>query len=492
MTDFNFMTVALLLFEAYLILTIFYLLLDNREPAETFAWIFVFILMPGFGGLIYYIVGHTGRKRYDRAKKLPQSLAKRIVEMFKPLADVQEAIIGAVKDRRKTYQDDLMTLLYRNSRALITSNNKVEFFHDGRSKFDRLLADIEKAKRFIHMEYFIWRSDPDPLAMKIKELLIRKAGEGVEVRVLYDYSGCFLTLKSAYKKELRAAGVKIYPFFNYLSGFKFHTVNYRNHRKIVVIDGEVAYTGGMNIGQEYIDGGKRFASWRDTHLRLQGGSVNLLQAIYAIDWFNTTGEEVCFDPKYYSGIEESAKGGGALPIQLPTSGYDTPWPALLHLFFAMITMAQKNITVVSPYFVPTAGLLIALKTAAMRGIRVTVLMAGVPDNPLTYWAAFAYFDELLRAGVKIFQYEKGFMHAKMISIDGKICSAGTANFDIRSLKLNYEVNAVFYDEQVTKEMDAQIEIDLKGCREVTLPDLGKISLPARLRNSLALLLANIL
>ncbi|MDO8730823.1 MAG: cardiolipin synthase [Candidatus Omnitrophota bacterium] len=487
----NFMPLVLFLFEVYILVTIFYLLLDNREPAETFAWILIFILMPGLGAVIYFIVGHNGKKRYDRAKKLPQFIAKSLVAMFKPLDAVQEEIIGAVKNRRQTYQDDLMALLYRNSKALITSNNKVKFFHDGRSKFDELFADIEKAKRFIHMEYFIWRSDPDPLAMKIKELLIKKAGEGVEVRILYDYSGCLFTLKRAYRKELRDAGVKIYPFFNYLSGFKFHTVNYRNHRKIVVIDGEVAYTGGMNIGQEYIDGGK-FDSWRDTHFKLEGGSVNLLQAIYAIDWFNTTGEEICFNPSYYSGIEESAKGAGTLPIQLPTSGYDTQWPALLHLYFAMITMAQKNITIVSPYFVPTAGLLIALKTAAMRGLSVTVLMAGVPDNPLTYWAAFSYFDELLRAGVKVFQYQKGFMHAKMISIDGKICSVGTANFDIRSLKLNYEVNAVFYDEQTTKEIDAQIALDLRGCREVTLPDLNKISLPARLRNSLALLLANIL
>ncbi len=491
MMNSNFMPLVLFLFEVYILVTIFYLLLDNREPAETFAWIFIFILLPVLGAVLYFIVGHNGKKRYDRTKKLPQFITKGLVAMFKPLDAVQEEIIGAVKNRRQTYQDDLMALLYKNSKALITSNNKVKFFHDGRSKFDELFADIEKAKRFIHMEYFIWNSDPDPLAKKIKELLIKKAGEGVEVRILYDYSGCFFTLKHAYRKELREAGVKIYPFFNYLSGFKLHTLNYRNHRKIVVIDGEVAYTGGMNIGQEYVDGGK-FDSWRDTHFKLEGGSVNLLQAIYAIDWFNTTGEETGFDPSYYSGIEESAKGAGALPIQLPTSGYDTQWPALLHLYFSMITMAQKSITIVSPYFVPTAGLLIALKTAALRDIRVTVLMAGVPDNPLPYWAAFSYFDELLRAGVKVFQYQKGFMHAKMISIDGKVCSVGTANFDIRSLKLNYEVNAVFYDEQTTKEIDAQIELDLKGCSEIVLSDLSRISLAAKLRNSLALLLANIL
>ncbi len=490
--NFNLISLMVILFQIYIVITIFYLLLDNREPSATFAWILIFILLPGVGVVLYYFMGHNNRRRYDRTKKIPQLVAKSLVELFKPLLDVQEEIIGAVKNRRQTYHDDLMMLLYKNSKALITSNNTVKFFHDGQTKFDALFADIKKAKRFIHLEYFIWYSDQDVLGRKIKELLIKKAREGVEVRILYDYTGCLLTLKRAYRKELREACVKIYPFFNYLSEFKFHTVNYRNHRKIAVIDGKVAYMGGMNVGQEYIDGGKRYDSWRDTHLRLEGGSVNLLHAIYAIDWFNTTGEEICFDPKYYSGIEESAKGKGSLPVQLATSGYDTPWPAVLQLYFTMITMAQKNITIVSPYFVPTESLVTALMTAALRGIDVTILMTGVPDNRITYWAAFSYFDDLLRAGVKIFQYEKGFMHAKMISIDGKICSVGTANFDIRSLKLNYEVNAVFYDEQTTKEIDAQIALDLKACREVTLLQMGKISLPARLRNSFVRLFANIL
>src|SRR3989338_6099657 len=321
--DLNVMSLLLFLFQIYIIVTIVYLLLDNREPTETFAWIFVFILMPGLGCVIYYIMGYNGRKRYDREKKLPQIIAKNLVALFKPLNAVQEEIIGAVKSRRQTYQDDLMMLLYRNSKALITSNNKLTVFHDGRSKFDALFADIEQAKRFIHMEYFIWYSDQDALGRKIKELLIKKVKEGVEVRILYDYSGCLLTLKRAYRNELRKAGVEIYPFFNYLSGFRFHTMNHRNHRKVVVIDGEIGYTGGMNMGQEYIDGGRKYASWRDTHIKLEGGSVNLLQAIYAVDWFNTTNADICFDPKYYVGIEESANGTGALPVQLPTSGYDT-------------------------------------------------------------------------------------------------------------------------------------------------------------------------
>lgn len=489
----NLMALAVIFFHAYLFLTIVYLLLDNREPSETFAWIFIFILMPGVGVLLYFIVGHNGRKRYRRDQKLPQLIAKNLWALFEPLRCTQERIIASVENPGSTYKDDLMLLLYRNSRALITDDNKALIFHDGRSKFEALTADIEAARKFIHMEYFIWYSDPDPLGKRIKELLIRKAREGVEVRILYDFSGCFFTMKPSYREELTRAGVKIFPFFNYLSQFRFHTINHRNHRKIAVIDGRIAYLGGMNIGQDYIDGGKRYGFWRDTHVRFEGGAAGQLQAIYAIDWYNTTNDAVCFDPKYYPDVKAcSLKSGGGLLVQFPTSGYDTAWPSLLHLYFAMITMAQKKISIVSPYFVPEASLLTALKTAAMRGLDVTVMMTGKPDNPLPFWAAFSYFDELLRAGVKIYQYEKGFMHAKMISIDGTVCSIGTTNFDNRSLKLNYEVNAVFYDEATAASIDEQIDRDLKECRRVHVEDIEKVSVAVRLRNSLARLLSNIL
>jgi cardiolipin synthase len=477
-------------FELYLLFTVFVLLLDNREPAETFSWIFVFILFPGFGFFLYLMTGRNWTKTYDKKRKLPQFVAKQLVSIFKPLNDGQEETIKLMKSRTSVYQDDLMTLLYRNSNAILTLDNDVVIFHEGKSKYESLIKDIKAAKKFIHIEYFIWYSN-DSWGRELQKLLSEKVKEGVEVKILYDYSGCFFTLSRGYVRDMRKAGIQMYPFFNYLSPFKMHTLNYRNHRKIVVIDGTIGYTGGMNIGEEYATGGKKYKSWRDSHVRVEGECVAVLQAIFAIDWFNTTSQEEIFDPKYYL-IGKDVKSERFLPIQFPTSGYDSTWPSILHLYFGLITMAQKNIYISSPYFIPDQSLLMALKTAAMRGKDVRIMMTGVPDNPVPYWAAFSYFEDLLKAGVKIFQYEAGFMHAKVFSIDSRICSVGSANFDIRSLRLNYEINAVMYDEKATKEVDAQFIEDLTHCREVTLAQLNQASIPVRLRNSLLRLISPIL
>ncbi len=481
----------ILFFQLYLVFTVVVLLLDNRTPSETFSWIAIFILMPGLGLVFYFIFGRNWKRSYNHKIKLPQSIAKELVDLFRPLIAQQEEILSRMKNKTSIYQDDLMTLLFHSSNSLLTTDNKTEIFHNGKDKFDRLKQDLKNAKTYIHLEYFIWYSH-DKLGQEMKDILIAKAKEGVEIRILYDYSGCLFTLGRKYIQELRDHKIQIYPFFNYLANFKMHTLNYRNHRKIASIDGKIGYTGGMNVGQEYIDGGKKYDFWRDTHVRLEGQSVSGLQAIFAIDWYNTVGKADILDPKYFPLLTDPQPSDGKVSVQLTTSGFDSPWPSILQLYFTLITMAQKNIYIVSPYFIPDESLLMALKTAAMRGIKVVILVTGVPDNPVPYWAAFSYFEDLLKAGVRIFQYEKGFMHAKMYSSDGKICSIGSANFDIRSLMLNYEINIVYYDHAVTKSVDEQIERDLKECREVLLADLKQSSLFVRLRNSLVRLFSWIL
>ncbi|MDD5069716.1 MAG: cardiolipin synthase [Candidatus Omnitrophica bacterium] len=484
------MAILILIFQIYLIGTVIFILFDNRDPSETFAWIFIFVIMPGAGFVLYLFFGRNWKKAYDHKRRLPQFIAKQLVSIFEPLRYEQDQKAEHIKGLSHV-EKDLVTLLYNNSHSLLTTDNQVKVYHNGKDKFDALKQDLRAAKKFIHLQYFIWNSN-DSLGQELKEILIAKSREGVNVRILYDFSGCFFVLKRKYIKELRKENIKIFPFFNYLAPFKTHTFNYRNHRKIAVIDGEIGYTGGMNVAQEYIDGGKKYDSWRDTHIKITGEAVSILQAVFAIDWYNTTGKDEILSEKYFPLILSKDLFEIKTPIQLPTSGFDTEWPSILHSYFSLITMARKNIYICSPYFIPEPSIVMALKIAALRGVEVAIIITGVADQPLPYWAAFSYFEDVLKAGVKIYLYRAGFFHAKIFSCDGKNCSVGTANLDIRSFRLNYEINAVIYSDEITKVIDDQFKIDLKNSKELLLSDMNNLSVAVKLRNSLTRLISPLL
>jgi cardiolipin synthase len=473
-------------FQIYLIVTIIVVLLDNREPSSTLAWILVFIFIPVFGFILYVFFGRNWRHASKVDRIHHQFIESQLVHILKDIIDRQFDEIKKIRQLWvRTYKKELIRLLYRTSNSLLTGNNQVRIFHSGAGKFEALKADLRDAQRSIHLEYFIWRSDP--LTQEIASILKQKAKEGVEVRILYDFLGS-LFLSKKYVEDLRRAGVKIYPYFNFLSVFKVHTLNYRNHRKIAIIDGKIGYTGGMNMGQEYIDGGRRFTHWRDTHLRVFGEAVLILQAIFTVDWYNTT-EEALFKAPYFPIFPSISS---LIPIQISTSGPDSEWPSIKQLYFALIMSAKKRVYIESPYFIPDPSIYMALKTAALGGLDVRVVVAGIPDKKLPYWSAFTYFEDLLRAGVRIYQYKKGFMHAKVVAIDSEICSVGTANMDIRSFQLNYEMNTLIYDKAITAEVEAQFDQDLRDATEITLRDYRQIRPFKRLRNSLARLLTPLL
>ncbi|MCA9485759.1 MAG: cardiolipin synthase, partial [Nanoarchaeota archaeon] len=389
------------------------------------------------------------------------------------------------KDVNLQYQKELLRLLRNNSNSILTSSNRVEILKNGKEKFEKLVSDLSKAEKFIHMEYFIWRKDI--LTEKIKNILIEKAKSGVEVRILYDALGGFF-LSHKYIYQLRKGGVKIYPYFNFLRPFRFHTLNYRNHRKIVVIDGNVAYTGGMNMAEEYIDGGERFESWKDTHLRLKGDVVEILQGIFATSWFNTTKEKL-FSSKYFP-IGKKFKEKTA--VQITTSGPDSQWDSIKQLYFTLISSAEKRVYIKSPYLVPDSSVMMALKVAALSGIDVRIMVTGVADKYLPYWAAQTYFKDLLKAGVKIYKYKKGFMHSKSVCVDGTVCSIGTANMDVRSFYFNYEINSMIYDGLITKDLETEFLEDQKDCKEITLESISKVREFVNFRNSVARLFAPLL
>jgi cardiolipin synthase len=283
-------------------------------------------------------------------------------------------------------------------------------------------------------------------------------------------------------------GIKIYPYFNFSSPLRIHTLNYRNHRKIVVIDGITGYLGGMNMGEEYIDGGRRFPHWRDTHLRIQGEAVAILQEVFKVSWFNTTREELAMEINTAFETME----GEPVHIQITTSGPDSAWESIQQLYFLLISSAEHSIYIHTPYFIPDASIVMALKTAALGGIDVRIILTGLLDKRLPYWAALTFIGDLLSAGVRFFYYTRGFMHAKTIVVDDKCCSVGTANMDIRSFQLNYEINALMYDESLAGKIVAMFHHDLEFCREFTRVDYDRLSRPSQLRNSLARLFAPLL
>ncbi len=476
-------------FYLYLTIAVIFLILDNRQNGTTFAWIFIFILFPIVGLIFYFFFGKNHRIVGGTRKKIHQMIGSCFPENNKRFFENHRKMIREfTKDESSTLEKKLPLLLEKNSYALLTDNNQVEILQNGKEKFPALIEDIKSAKETIHLAYFIWRDDA--LTQEIKDLLIEKAKKGIEVKILIDaLSGFFLSQK--YKMEMRKVGIKVFRYFDFRFPFTVHTINYRNHRKIAVIDGKIGYTGGINMGDEYLNGDEHFDCWRDTHLRIEGEAAVVLQSIFALEWENTTKEKLV-DEKYFPKIEECNNENSKAKMQITTSGPDSNWASIRQMFFAMINNAKKKIEIQSPYFVPDEGLFTALKIAALSGVDIKIIITGLPDKKLPYWAAFTYFEELIRAGVKIYHYRKGFLHSKTISVDSKICSIGTANFDIRSCLINYELMAIFYDKKITKELEKDFENDLKECIQMTQDRYQKIHPLAKFRNSVARLFSSIL
>ena len=350
-------------------------------------------------------------------------------------------------------------------------------------KYPRLLADLTAATHSIHMEYFEWASDG--VMQEFKTMLIRKAQEGVHVRILYDPLGSFSMLSWAYVREMNAGGVQMIPWSSLLA---IHTISYRSHRKVVVIDGKIGYTGGLNMSEEHLKGphGGSFSGWRDTHVRVTGEVVLGLQASFAVQWYNSTKEEL-IDPAYYPPVAEPLN---YLPLHIVHSGPDAEWKAIRSVYFALITAAQKQIYIQSPFFILDEGLAEAIAGAARSGIDVKIMLA--PRGPgvqAPYRAAMTYAAGMAKAGVEIYFYEGKYFHPKTISVDSIICSIGSTNVDIRSFAINYELNLIVYDVATTQKLDAIFHEDLKHCRRFDLEEYEESNVLLRSRDSLMRLLS---
>lgn len=476
--DLTISTIILYIFAIYSLFVATYVVLENRSPQSTYSWLMTLMIFPPVGLVLYYFVGRGWRAFSREDKLVQQALGDDVVEDLTQFRARQHQMVAELEQKEVSVaRRKLLRLVFRNSNSVLTYQNRLQLLQNATSKYPQLVADIEAAQHSVHMVYYIWHEDP--WTQKLKELLIRKAKEGVQVRVLVDAQGSELSRR--YMRDLREGGVQFYIYYNYRSIFKLHTISYRNHRKFVIIDGFIGYTGGLNIGEEHLTGGKYFSFWRDTHLRIEGEATQVLQGIFVTSWYNTTQERLTRESIFselYPLPEEH------LAIQITTSGPDSQWEAIRQLYFLMIMAAEERLYIQSPFFIPDTSIAEALKAAALSGVDVKVMCAprGTAYT-LPYWAANTYFAEMVQAGVRIFLYQKGYFHAKTVSIDSAVCSVGTANMDIRSFSINYEVNTVIYDEVIARQLEADFEADLADCAEFTLEEYEQRPLWERLRDS---------
>ncbi len=489
---FNFYAIIIAIVILYVIFLLVILLLDNRNPQSFLAWMLVLLILPPVGIILYIFVGKNWRKSKDKIMAYsPEDTIKSYY--LKDIKVQQHDIDEMPKDKCDYNISMIANTCLKTSSAILTKNNNIKIYFQGENYFDDLIEELEKAQSHIHIETFILHSDT--LGIKFKEILIKKVGEGVAVRVIVDGLGSMFKIHESYVKEMRKAGVEFFYFHDPLSPFFAKYINYRNHRKIIVIDGMVAFTGGMNIGLEYIDGGKHFKNWRDTHIRLKGESVLYLQNIFLSDWDNLNKRKIYDYPSIMDDIVNVNAGYNIdeyLPIQIISSGPDSRWDAIHIVYSRMITEARKYAYIQSPYFIPDDGIFHDMINTALSGVEVALMITGVPDKPVAWWAAHTYFSQLLEAGVKIYLYKKGFLHSKNVIIDDSVVSVGSCNMDIRSLLLHYEVNAVIYDSDIAKQFKNQFISDIDDCEEITLAVWKKRNIFIRLRNSLCRIISPLL
>ena len=475
------MNVSIILFVSYLINILFALSLifiERKEPTTTWAWLIILLVLPGIGFIIYLFFGQNlSRQKIFREKKVTdEKKVKELLEKFK-----KEKENSSISEEFM----DLIRMNYNNCGVLYTCGNKVDTFIDGEEKFKALIEDIRSAKKFIHIEYYIFRMDS--LGKTIIKELKKKVEEGVEVRLLADGMGS-KSLRGNKVKYIRSLGIKFYLFFPGFLPYINTRVNFRNHRKIVVIDGKVGYVGGFNVGDEYINKGKQFEYWRDTHIRIQGEAVNELNKRFILDWdYASEGELKNYDD-YFIDQEEY----GNIGIQIISSGPDHKEEFIKNAYMKIINNAKERIYIQTPYLVPDEPIKEALKIAALSGVDVRIMVPGKPDHFFMEWILSANMGDLIESGVKIYKYEKGFIHSKTLVADGKVSSIGTANLDIRSFQLNFEINAVIFDSEFTKEQEAIFIKDIDDSKLVTIDEYNNRGRTIRIKEALIRLIAPIL
>lgn len=450
-----------------------FIMMHNRNPTKTVAFILGLIALPVIGIFIYIFFGQEYRKSkiykrediysHDRIKKWEQKYLMAQDELSHPEEDIL---------RRKA---KLVNLMQNNQKTPVTLRNHVRILQNGTNMFDSLIEDLKKAENHIHLEYYIF--DDDSIGNKIIDVLCERSESGVEVMVSYDYVGSQMSNKGL--KRMNKAGVEVCSFQPVWFRNFHRKLNYRNHRKIVIIDGKVGYVGGINISELYLNNENSDFYWRDTHSRIEGEAVKALQTQFLYNWDFLTDHEVEIKEEYYPEVDVEKD----VAVQIVASGPDTDYPNIMEAVLTAIHTAEKSIFITTPYFIPNSEIFTALSTASRSGVDVKIIIPYKGDSWVARHATNSFVEQLLESGVEVYHYRKGMVHAKTLIIDEELATVGTANMDNRSFMLNFEINAIFYDKDIAKEMTEQYQRDLEQCSPNTLEDWRQRSAYRKIKES---------
>ncbi len=457
------MEISLILTILYFITIAFIIILvisKNGEPFKTISWILVLLLVPVVGIILYFFLGDNLRRNkfLNKKENLDTISSMRVKDKSSGLYSETE-ISGIFEKDYHTIK-----LLSKNSESSLSFNNEVKMLLNGEKIFKSILEALSEAKKHIHMDFY--RIQPGRIWDSIVKVLIDKAKQGIIIRIIYDDVGSW-QIKNSYARKLRRIGIDMQPFMPVVLPRFANKINYRNHRKILVIDGKCAFTGGFNIADYYVDGIKSLGKWHDIAIKITGEAVYSFQKAFLMDWIFVKSQQIYFTKDLFPAIKKRNHGTS---MQVVKSGPDSDWSSIMQSYFSAITYAEKYVYLASPYFIPNESILTALKTVALSGRTIKIMIPNKGDSKFVNFATHSYVQELLEAGIEVYLFNDGFNHGKYIIVDGRMCSIGTANMDIRSFDHDFEINAFIYDSIFSKKLEELFLNYTKSSIKVNLED----------------------
>ncbi len=467
-----FESVLIILYILIALTLVIGLLIRGVKPSKTLAWLLAIFTIPVGGILLYIMLGRNRRK-------------KKLSRMREGILDVPPYAMSPSLDKMHRKYKKLMTLVESSSHYPPTDENVVTLLEDGKQTFHSIFEALENAEQYIYLQYYIF--EEGELTDKLLTLFEKKKKDGVDIKLIYDGIGSY-SLSNTYIQSLKSLGVEVYPFLPFRFGRFLASLNYRNHRKIIVVDGQVAFTGGINISDRYFKGDPNLGRWHDMHLAIKGPAVAHMEHVFISDWFMVSEQSI----EMRSHPDSVKKWGEDTMVQIVPSGPDDVFPTIEQSYLSMINEARDYLYITNPYIIPSAEILKALQIASLSGVDVRLLVSEKSDSRLVDWTVRSYFDEFLKSGIRIYQFPHGFLHSKIIVSDDEVASVGTANIDVRSFEHNYEVNALIYDGHVARTLKENFIKDCKESNEVQRDDIADRSVFQKLKEGLARVFAPLL